>query len=198
MQAEGWNVAEADVQDCDDEASFLQTLHEAVQNSGATIPADHKVGEFIRSFRNALRGAKLSAGRASITIPEHQEAGWEDAAGSLRSLMPRLARDAQHVLVVLDELPIFLSKLLTADDGPKRVRRILDWLRSVRQACGSDVPWILCGSIGLDSFVAKQGLEGTTNDLIAFELGAFSAADAKGLLQRLAEDEGEIRLPPES
>jgi len=197
LQNEGWCVVKADVQGCDDEASFLQTLYDAVKDSGARIPPGHRVGELIRSFRRFIRGIKLTAGPASVTVADREEADWEEAAGSLKSLIPRLADGDQQVLVTLDELPIFLGKLLKRDDGAGRVRRVLDWLRSICQGCGSDVPWILCGSIGLDTFVEKQGLEGTINVLTHFELGAFSDEDARGLLEELAEDEATVSILPD-
>lgn len=191
LRGDNWAVAESDVQQCEDEASFLECLYRAIQKSDVTIPADHEVGALIKKFRSLLRGTSVKAKDVSVTFGSDADVGWEQAATSLGDLIPRLAID-REVLITLDELPIFLAKLLRTDDGTERVRRVLDWLRSVRQACGSKVLWILCGSIGLDSFVENQGLEGTINELTGFPLDAFTPEDASGLLQKLAEHDEEI------
>ena len=74
---------------------------------------------------------------------------------------------------------------LKQDNGSGRVRAILLWLRKNRIATGTRLPWILCGSIGLDSFVAKHGLEGSINELLSQPVEAFQMEQAIELLVRL-------------
>ncbi len=193
LSADGWKVVSVDVQHAEDEAGFLQLINEAISES--QVQLDKTVGESIKSgiraFRSALRGTKVAAAGAQLEVSE-SETTWEEAANPLRAQIKRLSKTDERILFSMDELPIFLHSLLQREDGKKRVQRILNWLRSVRQACGSKLPWLMCGSIGLDSFVHKHELEGSINDLTEMTIGAFASDDAKGLLQRLANAESEI------
>ncbi|MCA9049601.1 MAG: ATP-binding protein [Planctomycetaceae bacterium] len=195
----GWKVISIDVQHAEDEAGFLQLIYEAIDES--PVELEKTLGENIRSgissIRSMLRGFKGGAAGVQLEVAENESA-WEEAANPLRAQIKRLAKAGDRVLIAMDELPIFLSRLLLRPDGNERVPRILNWLRSVRQACQSNLPWVMCGSIGLDTFVQNHGLEGSINDLTEMSVGAFSIEDATGLLQRLAAAEPEIeKLPNE-
>ncbi len=180
----GWFVVKVDVQHSADEAAFLHEIQEAVRCTGIQLPLLAKVTDVVQRFRRAVRGAKVSVVGTSVELAE-TPADWEDAAASLKTLITTLPADGRRVLITVDELPIFLNKLLETDGGAARVRGILDWLRSVRQACGTRLPWILCGSIRLDSFVEQHGLEGCINELLPQPLEAFEVPQAMELLKRL-------------
>lgn len=152
----GWTAVKVDVQHTADEAAFLHEIHDAIRQTGLKLPLLDQAKDAIHRFGQFFRGTKVSVAGASLELKESM-ASWESAATSLKSLLGTLPDDDRRVMIAIDELPIFLTKLLNSNDGPIRVRAILDWLRSVRQATGRRMPWILCGSIGLDSFVAKHG-----------------------------------------
>src|SRR5205823_4745988 len=95
------------------------------------------------------------------------------------------AKKGEALLVAVDELPIFLARLDKEDNGPKRVENILHTLRSARQAGQSVVRWVVCGSIGLDSFVESRRLAGTVNDFKVETLGAYEDKTAVEFLQKL-------------
>ena len=168
----GWSVVKVDVQHSADEAAFLHEIQEAIRRTGIQLPLLAKVTDVVQRFRRAVRGTKVSVAGTSVEL-EDAPVDWEDAAASLKTLITTLPADGRRVLITVDELPVFLNKLLETDGGAARVRGILDWLRSVRQACGTRLPWILCGSIGLDSFVEQHGLEGCINELLPQPLDAF-------------------------
>ena len=197
LSSEGWKTVNVDVQHAEDEAGFLQLLYEAIDES--EVKLDQTVSERIRAgingFRSLLRGTKVGGAGVQLEVSENETA-WEDSAGPLRAQIGRLAKSNDRILFTMDELPIFLNQLLDRPDGQKRVERILNWLRSVRQACGSGLPWVLCGSIGLDTFVQTHGLEGSISDLTEMSVGAINREDATDLLQRLAAAEPETDTLP--
>jgi hypothetical protein len=99
---------------------------------------------------------------------------------------------------LLDELPVFIVRLIDQPDGLGRARRLLEWLRDARQgpAVGPDrLRWLMAGSIGLDAVTQRLSLGATINDLLVERLGAFSEAEARALLDALAAGEGIAMLP---
>lgn len=199
LKVEGWTAIKVDVQDTADEAAFLQQIQEAVKASGIEMPAMATVAELVRGFRKFFRGSKVSVAGTGLELKDG-DVDWEEVASQLKSLIKSLPDSGRRVLITIDELPIFLNKLLRSENGSERVRRILDWLRSVRQACGTRLPWILCGSIGLDSFVVQHGLEGSINELLPQPLGALEPAQALELLKRLGlkrQDQHQCKLSDE-
>ncbi len=185
LDDDGWKVVKVDVQDVTDEAAFLDALLRGIRTSGIELPLLVQATGMVRKFRDVLRGTKIKLAGAQVEIGEGS-ADWEDASGSLKQLIPTLPDQGWLVSITVDELPVFLSQLLEASDGVERVKHILHWLRGVRQACGTRLPWILCGSIGLDAFVAQHGLAGTINDLQPQGVDAFEAEVAVQCLQQLA------------
>ena len=186
LAIEGWAPIKVDVQHTADEAAFLYEIQEAIRQSGVKLPLLAQATAAIQRFLKATRGAKITVSETTVELPDGP-ANWESAALSLKTLIGALPDNNQRVFIAIDELPIFLTKLLGMEGGPTRVRSILDWLRSVRQASGRKLPWILCGSIGLDSFVAKHGLEGSINELLPMPIDAMDSAQAIALLKQLGK-----------
>ena len=59
------------------------------------------------------------------------------------------------MLLAIDELPIFLKRMLGGDDGARRVDEFLSWLRGVVQSLGDgSLVLIISGSIGLEPLQA--------------------------------------------
>ena len=135
----GWKIIKADVQDASDEPAFFFEIHQAIKQSGVKLSLLDMVGQHISDFRRNFRGSKVQ----EIMGDE----SWETAAESIKQLFAEIAKQGQ-VLFTLDELPIFLTKLSDASNGPERVKSLLHWLRSTRHKCGAALPWLLCGSIG--------------------------------------------------
>lgn len=97
------------------------------------------------------------------------------AAGNWRDHGERLLRScAEHdkqVLLVIDELPVFLKRMLDEAGGPQRVERFLSWLRGAFQGLGSGSPVLMVsGSIGLAPMVQRLGIPDRINYLQLFRL----------------------------
>ena len=116
-------------------------------------------------------------------------------AGSWRHYGDQLLRDcvAQNkpVLLVIDELPIFLKRILHGDDGARRVDEFLSWLRGVLQSIG-DGPLVLIvsGSIGLEPLVKRLGIPDRINHLSPFRLGPWDRKTSVTCFEQLAESYG--------
>ena len=116
-------------------------------------------------------------------------------AASWRRHGERLIRAcAEHerpVLLAIDELPIFLSRMLREDDGARRVDDFLRWLRGVLQRLEEDSPvLIVSGSVGLAPLVRWLGIPDRINHLHSVRLGPWPRETSIKCLERLAKDNG--------
>ena len=102
-------------------------------------------------------------------------------------LLRGCAEHDKRILLVVDELPIFLKRMLRANDGADRVERFLSWLRGVFQSLGGDSPvLIVSGSIGLTPLVHRLGIPDRINYLAPFRLGPWSREESVACFDRLA------------
>ncbi|MDE0697800.1 MAG: ATP-binding protein [Boseongicola sp.] len=119
-------------------------------------------------------------------------------AGSWRRYGERLLRDCANqdrpVLLVIDEVPIFLKRMLERDGSADRVDEFLSWLRATILALGEKSPvLILSGSIGLDPLVRRLGIPDRINHLDPFRLGPWNRETSVACFERLAESH-ELRV----
>ena len=95
------------------------------------------------------------------------------------------------VLLVVDELPIFLKRLLRRDGNADRVDGFLSWLRGALQGLGDAGPvLVVSGSIGLEPLVRRLGLVDRINHLYAVRVGPWGRDTSIGCFERLAADYG--------
>ena len=116
-------------------------------------------------------------------------------AGSWKRHGEQLLRDcAVHdrpVLLVIDELPIFLKRMFNHHGDARRVDEFLSWLRGVLQALGEEsLVLIVSGSIGLEPLVRRLGIPDRINHLFPFRLGPWSRGASIRCFERLARSHG--------
>ncbi|MDE0109586.1 MAG: ATP-binding protein [Bryobacterales bacterium] len=112
-------------------------------------------------------------------------------SGSWRSfgekLLGECAVQERPVLLVLDELPIFLKRMLRDPEGARRIDEFLSWLRGALQAVGDgSLSLIVSGSIGLRPFVHRLGIPDRINYLDSVRIGPWDRETSVGCFLRLA------------
>ena len=106
-------------------------------------------------------------------------------------LFQRCADQDAPVLLVIDELPIFLKRMLREDGDAKRLDGFLSWLRGAIQSLGDRGPvFIVSGSIGLEPLVHRLGIPDRINHLYPVRLQPWDRATSVECLNRLAAGEG--------
>ena len=168
LELDGWVFLFADVEADRSEEDMIASLAEAI----------HPVTPIIsRSLSATGRRIRRLAGKVD-QITAHQFAvrfrGGLDSGNWRRhgeNLIAHCAAHPQPVLMVIDEVPIFLARLLREEDGRKRVDGFLSWLRAIFQKGDGDLPvLILAGSIGLAPLVERLGISDRINYLDSIRL----------------------------
>jgi hypothetical protein len=103
-------------------------------------------------------------------------------------LTSQLSKAQGRWLLLIDELPVFVTRLVRDDDTLARARDFLYWFRNLRQepTTQQSIRWLLAGSIGLETVTARLDLGDTINDLSLCSLGPFSRKVALEFLAELA------------
>lgn len=188
LETEGWVSLFIDVEGATSEKDVVAGLAEAVRPIRGIWPRFagpmarwageqfEQVGE-IGAFSGRL---KLRDGIGAGSWRRHGE-----------RLVGACAAHDKPVLLAIDELPIFLSRILREDDGARRVDDFLRWLRGVLQRLEGDSPvLVVSGSIGLAPLVRRLRIPDRINHLHSIRLGPWARDTSVECLHRLAEDNG--------
>ena len=106
-------------------------------------------------------------------------------------LLHDCAAQDKRVLLVIDEVPIFLKRMRHRDGNTNRVEEFLSWLRGVVQSLGDKSPvLILSGSIGLEPLVRRLGLSDRINHLFPIRLGPWNRETSIECFNCLATSHG--------
>lgn len=185
--SEGWDCSYLDVMSVDSEQRFVaRLLAHLYQSSGDRKRWTSALGSELAGLLGRL--AKVKAGPVEWELVQAVGDDWQEVGS--RALTLELPRPT---LLLIDELPVFVQRLLRVKGGAERADLLLSWFRGIRAELAdgkSTVRFLLAGSIGLDSVVARAGLSSTINDLRPFRLGPLAVDDADGLLTTLGTVEG--------
>lgn len=188
LEAQGWVFLFVDVEDATCPEDVIADVAEAA------YPVRSLKSRFTTGTLNLLN--RLSR-RIKDVGPRQFRVSFraELNEGNWRRFGEKLMRDcAEHdqpVLLVIDELPIFLKRMLREDEGQKRGDEFLSWLRGTLQQLGDGSPAvIISGSIGLDPLVRRLGLPDRINYLHQIRLGSWNREISTECFDRLAETSG--------
>ena len=171
---------------------------------GATSPEDvvaeiaraaHPVRPVARRMARAMgrffdeRIDEISALEFGVKIRAGLDAGSWKRHGE--DLLRHCAAEPRPSLLVIDELPIFLKRLLSRDGGAYQVEEFLSWLRGVLQDLGDDtLVVVVSGSVGLEPLVRRLGIPDRINHFYSYRLGPWDRATSVECFGRLADSHG--------
>ncbi len=186
LPRQGWQCSFINVEAVDSEAQFVARLLANLYRLNPEGTIWSRLGE---GLWRVLQGI-AKVGPVEVDLTRVIARDWQEVGSSVLRLLGQLP--GKNLLLV-DEFPIFVRRLLRSQDGVERTRLLLDWFRMVRldpSIEDADVHFLLAGSIGLDAVVAKVGMTGTINDLVTFWLGPLTTAKGSELLAELGKGEG--------
>ena len=181
LEADGWIFLFVDVEGADspeqaiaDIARAAQTIRSISSRFASTMKRFFSDNfEEISAFEF---GVKIRAGLNEGNWRHHGE-----------QMLHACAEQNMPVLLVIDELPIFLKRMLKQDGNARRVDEFLSWLRGSFQVLGNDAPiLIVSGSIGLEPLVRQLGIPDRINYFYSFRLGPWDRKTSVKCVNRLA------------
>lgn len=180
LESQGWTALFADVEGATCPEDVIADIAEAV----------HPIRSISSRFASTMgrwldeNVEEISASDFRVKIRAGLSGSWQRSG---TELIGRCADHDAPVLLVIDELPIFLMRMLREDDGARRVDEFLSWLRGVFQGLGGKSPvLVVSGSIGLAPLVQRLGIPDRINYLYPFRLGPWSRKTSIECFERLA------------
>ena len=156
--------------------------------------AVHPVRSILSRFANGMRRwidniEEVSALDFRVKVRAGLDAGSWQRHGEL--LLQDCAAQDNPVLLVIDELPILLKRMLDSEHGVRRVDEFLSWMRGVLQGIGGgSLVLIVSGSIGLAPLVKRLRMPDRINHLNPFRLGPWNRDTSVDCFDRLAKSFG--------
>ena len=181
LQADAWAFLFVDVEDAASPSDIIRDIAKAAHAvTGASSRLTAALG---RWFKENVE--ELSALEFGVKLRTAGDYAWRQQGDAL---MQACADHEPGVLLVLDELPIFLSRLLArqSQEGTEEARLFLRWLRGLRQQhADSSLVQMVSGSIGMATLVERMGVPDSINDLYSFRLGPWNRAHSVACLKTL-------------
>jgi len=171
----GWKTLYLDLEGITTESEFVRFFKEELKSEKWW----NKAGETILKVFDSIEELKIAGNGISINVDVWRS----DTYGKIRQLI----ENTEKILIVIDELAIYLNHLLKQENGRDKVEFFLEWLRRFRQT--TKVCWIFCSSVSIENFISMHQLSKQLNDLHSFHIGAFSEDEAKDFISRLIVDE---------
>ena len=172
-----WNVLYLDLQGISTEDQFVGLFKDKLHSEKWWERTKSKIGETTLKLFDSIEDFEIAGNRISINSD-----AWR---GNAYDKIQKVIEGADEILIVMDELTIFLDNLLKQEDGKKRVEDFLEWLRKFRQISGTKVHWIFCSSVGITNFASMHQLSKHLNDVHSFPISAYSEIEAKDFISRL-------------
>jgi len=133
-------------------------------------------------------------GEIGIKLRSGLTAGsWVEKGDSLFSI---LAESEQPVLLLIDEVPLMVNRMLKGEEfkinaeRKAKVDEFMSWLRQNSLTHQGKIRIVLSGSIGFEPILRQAGLSATINNFQPFDLKPWDEVAAIGCLQALAAEYG--------
>lgn len=183
LELDGWVFLFADVEADRSEEDMIASLARAIH------PVTPITSRFLRATSRRVRRLAGNVGQITAHQFEVRFRGGLDSGNWRRhgeNLIAHCAAHPQPVLMVVDEVPIFLARLLRRENGRERVDEFLSWLRAMFQKGDRGFPTlILSGSIGLKPLVERLGISDRINYLDSIRLRPWNVETSVECFEKL-------------
>ena len=183
-----WDVIYVDVEGGDGPADCVASVL-------AGLAADPKYQTrfeampFSKGVKDLLRGVSVGASLSVLQVELKRAIGseWGHAADQLQARLTSLDDAGDKLLIILDELPILISRILRGErkhDAELLLARLRHWRQA--PALRGKVHTLIGGSIGLEGILRRAGLSGLINDLVPLRLNSWDRSTAVEFMKELA------------
>lgn len=156
----------------------------------------NKTKDLFSNALNKIAGGieELNLGEIGIKLRAGLTCGnWGEKGDSILSI---LAASELPVLLLIDEVPLMVNRMLKGEDfkitseRKARVDEFMSWLRKNSLEHQGKIRIVLSGSIGFEPILRQAGLSATINNFQPFDLKPWDTSTAIGCLQALAAEYG--------
>ena len=187
-----WRVIYVDVEGADSPADFLAMVFAELaacpdyRSWFESIP----MGKSLSDVWQRVRNAQITTPFLQVELRSAMGNEWPDAMDRLQARLAKLPAIDARLLIVVDELPVLVSRMLRQERGRDNVELLLAKLRGWRQSpvLRGKVHTLVGGSIGLDGVLRRQGLSALINDLVPFRLESWDRRTAVEFLHQLGRN----------
>ena len=184
-----WDVFYVDVESGEGPADCVAAILAALASDPRyrsrfqTIPFSNAIREAL----GHLQSVSISTDVLRVELKAAIGREWKRAADELQSRLTSLPHADTNLLIIIDELPLLVSRMLRAPEGKRDAEHLMSLLRHWRQApdLGGRVHTLIGGSIGLEGVLRRAGLSGSINDLAPFRLDSWDSPTATKFLGEL-------------
>ena len=170
LTARHWVFLFTDVEGADSEEDVIAAIADAFHREVGISQS-----RFVQGLQHWLKANVEELGTFDFRVKIRAALDPEQWRRHGEHLISDCAAHANPILLVIDELPIFLKRLLRKENGRPRVEVFLSWLRSVFQDPLATSPVLMVsGSIGLTPLVRRLGIPDRINYLEPVRLGPWS------------------------
>lgn len=189
---ENWHVVYVDVEGAVDPADWVAAVISELAKSPTyrTWLERLPFKESLSEVWGALNKAEIDFPMFRVELKSAMGNVWPVEIDRLYARLSQLPEANSRLLIISDELPVLLSRMLRDENGRDEVELFLAKLRSWRQSpqLRGKVHLLLGGSIGLDSLLRRYNLSAMINDLASFQVSSWDRETAVAFLQWLAQD----------
>ena len=186
---ENWNVIYVDVERGDGPADFVAAVLAALaadrryRSRFETIPFSGAVKDVLGRFQSV--SVDVDVLRVELKGAIGRE--WHHAADQLQARLTNLPAAGANLLIIVDELPFLVSRMLRTAERKHDAEMLLSRLRHWRQApeLRGKVRTLVGGSIGLEGVLRRASLSGLINDLAPFHLDSWDRPTAVEFMKAL-------------
>ena len=187
-----WHVAYVDVEGAVSPADCVAAIISELASTPSyrTWLEAMPLGRTMGNTWHGLRGAEVSAPFLRVELRSAMGNSWPDTMDRLQMRLGRLPEGDEHLLIIVDELPVLIARMLRQDHGRDQVELLLAKLRGWRQwpPLRGKVHTLIGGSVGLDGILRQEGLSALINDLVPFPLESWDRPTAARFLKQLGQD----------
>ncbi len=184
-----WDVFYVDVEDAEDSADSLAAIVAALAENPSYRRGIEKIpfGKAVGDILNMVSSVSIDARILRVELKRAIGQDWNRAAGELLARLKNLPDPDRNLLIILDELPVLVSRMLKTPEGKRNVELLLSGFRHWRQSpeMHGKVRTLIGGSIGLEGVLRRFALSGLINDLAPFRLDSWDRTVATRFLEEL-------------
>jgi len=182
-----------DVQKHDSAADVVAAIGAATRpHAGIWRRTCQAFGNIVRATLNEIESLQIT----EVAVRLRAGMAGEDWRAKGDAVFEALADVEGGTILMLDEVPILVNRMLTGDDheidpaGRREAELYLSWLRENALRHTGRVRLVVSGSIGLTPVLRRAGLSATANYLMTYDLPPWTEDTAIACLQELARSYG--------